>query len=132
MVNGKVKNYLLPIISKIPKKGSDTKNELESGEDFSKFLKGELQGTKENNLKVSNHAAKRLKERNLEMDGEEFIKLKGAMEKLGLKGGKDSLVITDKAAYILDVENQTVVTAFDKNNLEENVFTKIDSTIVIN
>jgi len=45
------------------------------------------------------------------------------------KGGHDSLVITNKAAYVVDVDKNTVVTAVDKNNMNENVFTKIDSTI---
>ena len=53
------------------------------------------------------------------------------MDKLREKGGQDSLVVTEKAAYILDVGNNTIVTAMDKENLQENVFTKIDSTVMI-
>jgi flagellar operon protein len=82
-------------------------------------------------VKVSNHAIKRIEERSIEMDSNEFINLKNAMEKLRSKGGKDSLVVTDKAAYIVDVDKSTVVTAVDKNKLDENVFTKIDSTIFL-
>ena len=40
-------------------------------------------------------------------------------------------MITDKAAYIVDVPNQKVVTAIDKNNIVDNVFTKIDSTVLV-
>ena len=40
--------------------------------------------------------------------------------------------MTDKAAYIVDVDKQTVVTAIDKNDMSQNVFTKIDSTYFIN
>jgi flagellar operon protein len=65
------------------------------------------------------------------MDGEEYFKLKGAIEKLKNKGGRDSLVITSKAAYIVDVDNNKIVTAIDKNNMAENVFTKIDSTLFV-
>jgi flagellar operon protein len=72
---------------------------------------------------------KRLQERNIELDGNEYMKLKEAMMKLKSKGGHDSLVITNKAAYVVDVDKNTVVTAVDKNNMNENVFTKIDSTI---
>jgi flagellar operon protein len=72
---------------------------------------------------------KRLQERNIELDGNEYMKLKEAMTKLRGKGGHDSLVITNKAAYVVDVDKNTVVTAVDKNNMNENVFTKIDSTI---
>ncbi len=80
-------------------------------------------------VNVSTHAVKRLQERNIELDGNEYMKLKEAMGKLRAKGGHDSLVITNKAAYVVDVDKNTVVTAVDKNNMNENVFTKIDSTI---
>jgi flagellar operon protein len=83
-------------------------------------------------VEISQHAAKRLKERNVAMDGDEFFKLKEAISKLQKKGGQDSLVVTSKAAYIVDVPNRKIVTAIDKDNLEENVFTKIDSTMIIN
>jgi hypothetical protein len=40
-------------------------------------------------------------------------------------------VLTSKAAYIMDVPNSTIVTAMDKSKLGENVFTKIDSTLIL-
>lgn len=83
-------------------------------------------------IKLSNHAEKRLKQRNINLDSDEFLKIKNAVTKLNSKGGKDSLVITDKAAYVVDVNSKTVVTAVDKNNLNSNVFTNIDSTIFAN
>ena len=83
-------------------------------------------------IKLSNHARKRLEQRDLDFDGNEFLKIKDAIGKLKEKGGHDSLVITDKAAYIVDVDNETVVTAIDKAEMSENVFTKIDSTYFVN
>jgi flagellar operon protein len=146
MVKGNSKNFLIPNVTKIPdkNKSSTNTNKLKEGEtsEFNELLGERLEKpkaleklkslTNDKGIKLSVHAAKRLKERNLEMDGPEYLKLKGAIEKLNSKGGRDSLVITNKAAYIIDVKNNTVVTAFDKENLNENVFTKIDSTILIN
>ena len=43
-----------------------------------------------------------------------------------------TLVVTDKAAYIIDVDKVMAVTAIDKADMSENVFTKIDSTYFIN
>ena len=60
---------------------------------------------------------KRLEERNLTMDGNEFLKIKDGIDKLKEKGGKDSLIVTNQAAYIVDVDNQTVVTAMDKDDM---------------
>ena len=83
-------------------------------------------------INLSNHAAKRIESRQLEVDSNEFIKLRGAIDKLKDKGGQESLVITDKAAYIVDVNNNKIVTAIDKGSIDDSVFTKIDSTLVVN
>ncbi|MFI5391137.1 MAG: TIGR02530 family flagellar biosynthesis protein [Bacteriovoracales bacterium] len=126
MVNQKI-NRLTVI--EAPKKQEEKNNpeELPKESDFKEIFDSKLK-----DLKISGHAAKRLKERNLEMDPVEYLKLKEAVSQLKKKGGNDSLVITGKAAYIIDVKNKTIVTAMDKENMENNVFTKIDSTMVIN
>jgi flagellar operon protein len=110
-----------------PTKAKEKKEELFS--DFKGLLQKNLENIDE--VKVSSHALKRLKERKLNMDSKEFAKIKDAITQLKAKGGKDSLVITNKAAYIVDVKNNTVVTAIDKKSINNNIFTKIDSTIVI-
>ena len=104
-------------------------------ETFSNFLKNKIdngQNKDEQGVRLSGHAKKRLEERNLTMDGNEFLKIRDGIDKLKEKGGKDSLIVTNQAAYIVDVDNQTVVTAMDKDDMAENVFTKIDSTLFIN
>lgn len=129
-----INNLRIPQISELPKKEQASKaNQLKSGEasEFNQILNNNInQATPE--LKISNHAAKRLAMRNINLDGNEYMKLKEAWGKLKQKGGQDSLVVTDKAAYILDVSNGKVVTAVDKNDMSENVFTKIDSTLFMN
>lgn len=135
----KVNSFLIPNVSTIPSenKTGEKSNVLKSGEksEFKGLMDSQLRqpqvtqkdvGTEVN---VSTHAMKRLQERNIELDGQEYMKLKEAVSKLRAKGGHDSLVITNKAAYVVDVDKNTVVTAVDKNNMNENVFTKIDSTI---
>ena len=126
MVNQKI-NRLTVI--EAPKKQEEKSNleEIPKESDFKEIFDSKLK-----DLKISGHAAKRLKERNLEMDPVEYLKLKEAVSQLKKKGGNDSLVITGKAAYIIDIKNKTIVTAMDKENMENNVFTKIDSTMVIN
>jgi flagellar operon protein len=82
-------------------------------------------------LQISKHAAKRLEERNLSIDSSEYLKLKEAVNKLQSKGGKESLVVTSNAAYIVDVNKNKIVTAIDKEKMSENVFTNIDSTVFV-
>jgi flagellar operon protein len=139
----KVNSFLIPNVSSLPSDNQKAEqiNTLKPGEK-SEF-KGLVDQLSKNDFRqpqvsernigpevnVSTHAMKRLQERNIELDGNEFMKLKEAISKLRNKGGHDSLVITAKAAYVVDVDKNTVVTAVDKNNMNENVFTKIDSTI---
>lgn len=132
--NGQINNMLIPNVSKLPKHKLVNKSQQEVGQnpgEFQELLREQVGLKEEKPIQLSVHAAKRLKERNLEMDNEEFFKLKNAFKKLQEKGGQDSLVITEKAAYIVDVANNKVVTAIDKENIADNVFTKIDSTVLV-
>ena len=133
MTNDKIKNILIPQVNQVSNKKSDnvkSKNNKKPNE-FQNLLNKTLGPPEEKGLEISKHATKRLEERDLHMDSNEFFKLQNAVKKLRQKGGRDSLVITDKAAYIVDVNNNRVVTAIDKSDMAENVFTKIDSTLVI-
>lgn len=129
-------NILIPNVSKLPEqKKVDVSNKLDVNNpgEFQKILKEKVEiPAKDHGINLSTHAAKRLNERNLNMDSEEYFKIKSGIDKLKSKGGQDSLIITGKAAYIVDVNNNTIVTAIDKNSLAENVFTKIDSTLILN
>jgi flagellar operon protein len=139
MVENKVSNFLIPSVNKVPgnkkvdlreRLGGDV--ETRDPSEFKNLLQEEIADVQsQHGINLSVHAAKRLKERDLTMDTDEYFKLKGAMDKLRSKGGRDSLVITDKAAYIVDVPGNKVVTAIDKGSIQENVFTKIDSTVVV-
>lgn len=141
MTNQKINNMLIPNVTKINgQKNVDVDNKLRPGaeSEFKNLLdqnlekSGSVQTQKESGIQFSTHALRRLQERNLALDKEEYNKLQSALDKLKTKGGQDSLVITGKAAYIVDVPKSTVVTAIDKESINENVFTKIDSTILMN
>lgn len=142
MGNQKINNILIPNVSTIPsKKNADKSNKLGQGEtsEFKALLDTTLDNAESSELtqqpkglKLSTHAMRRLQERNLSLDKDEYAKLQSAIDKLKTKGGQDSLVITGKAAYIVDVPKNTIVTAIDKESIGDNVFTKIDSTILMN
>ncbi|MEA9356813.1 TIGR02530 family flagellar biosynthesis protein [Bacteriovorax sp. PP10] len=141
MANPKINNILIPNVTSLPSnKNVENTNKLKSGEtsEFKGLLDGAIdqsqpQVTKQDKgIQLSTHAMRRLQERNITIDKDEYAKLQTAMDRLKLKGGQDSLVITGKAAYIVDVPKNTIVTAIDKDSIGENVFTKIDSTILMN
>lgn len=130
----RINDMLIPNVTSIPsEKGKAEKsNRLQAGQEseFSKLI--QEAGKSKDHVGISTHAQKRLEERNISFDGDEYLKLQQALGKLRGKGGHDSLVITAKAAYVLDVDKGMVVTAVDKESMGENVFTKIDSTIFMN
>jgi flagellar operon protein len=132
-----INNILIPNVTSIPgKQGNvDKANQLKQGQqsEFKSMLQDQISSASiEHGINLSVHAAKRLHERSIDIDSDEYMKLKEAMGKLKEKGGNDSLVITPKAAYIVDVGNNKIVTAINKESLSENVFTKIDSTLFVN
>jgi flagellar operon protein len=84
-----------------------------------------------NNIKFSNHAIERMQSRGISYTPDDMQKLNQAVSKAAAKGSKDTLILMDQSALIVSVKNNTVVTVMDKNALKENVFTNIDSTIVM-
>jgi flagellar operon protein len=82
-------------------------------------------------VKFSNHAIDRMRTRGITYSPEDIAKISDAVGRAAAKGSKDSLILMNDSALIVSVKNNTVVTVMDKNALKENVFTNIDSTIVM-
>ncbi len=82
-------------------------------------------------LKFSKHASNRLSMRNIELSDEQVNRLQDGMQKANAKGIKDSLMIMDKLAFIVNVPSSTVVTAMDQNETSDNIFTNIDGAVII-
>ena len=53
------------------------------------------------------------------------------LRKAAAKGAKESLVMVDNVALVVSVKNRTVITAVDQANLKDNVFTNIDSAVIV-
>lgn len=132
-----LQNILIPNVTKTPgHKQVDKSNQLpKEGQksEFRELLESQIDKKPlHGGINLSSHAAKRLQERKIDFNGEEYSKVKEAMTKLKEKGSQNSLIVSEKAAYIVDVNNNKVVTAVDKESMGESVFTKIDSTVFIN
>jgi len=82
-------------------------------------------------LKFSNHAIERMRSRGISFKPEMMREIEAAVKKAAAKGSRDTLVLTGDAALIVSVKNNTVVTVMDRAAMKENVFTNIDSTVVI-
>lgn len=82
-------------------------------------------------LKFSKHAGNRLAERNINLTDEQMERLENGVSKAGSKGIKESLVILDNYAFIVNTNNNTVITAMDQDYEEENIYTNIDGAVII-
>lgn len=82
-------------------------------------------------LKFSKHAMGRLADRNIELSDSQLERLESAAQKAEQKGIRDSLVIMDQLAFIVNVPNQTVVTAMDSTETMDNIFTNINGAVII-
>lgn len=82
-------------------------------------------------LKFSAHAIERMHSRGVSFSPETMKNIETAVAKAAQKGSKDTLVLTDSSALIVSVKNNTVVTVMDKNAMKDNVFTNIDSTVMV-
>lgn len=95
---------------------------------FAKVLDGKLPS---HGVTFSQHAQDRLRSRGISLSTDDIQKLEGAVDSVAQKGGKDSLVLVGEAALVVSVKNRTVVTAMDRNAMQGNVFTNIDSAVIV-
>ena len=91
--------------------------------------KAELQ--KDSGIRFSKHASQRLETRNIQLSSEQSARLEDGVMKAQEKGIKESLVLVDSLAFIVNIPNKTVVTAMDQTDTQTNVFTNIDGAIIM-
>jgi len=96
---------------------------------FDELLNTELEGTA--SLSFSAHAQSRLASRQIQLTPQQVSRLQGAVHQAAEKGARDSLVLVDNLAFIVSVANRTVVTAVDRAAQTGNVFTQIDSAVIV-
>ncbi len=90
---------------------------------------GEIfQNTAEEQIRFSKHASKRLETRNIDMSEEQRARLQDAASQAREKGMRESLVMVDDMAFIVNVKSNLVVTAV--NDMDHAVFTNIDGAII--
>ena len=98
-----------------------------SFEEIWKQKTGEVNGE----IRFSKHASNRLADRNLTLSDNQLSRLTEGLRKAGEKGIKESLVMVDQLAFIVNVPSNTVITAMDQTQANENVFTNIDGAVIV-
>jgi flagellar operon protein len=96
---------------------------------FDTILKEQLNQNR--GLQFSKHATQRVEQRGIEISESFLDNLNIVVEKARSKGVKDVAVIADKGVFIVNVPNNVVVTTVDKNEMKDNIFTNIDSAVIM-
>lgn len=88
-------------------------------------------GETDTELRFSKHAANRLADRSITLSDNQLNRLTEGAKKAGEKGIKETLVMVDQLAFIVNVPNNTVITAMDQTQANENIFTNIDGAVIM-
>lgn len=121
-------NPVQPVRTNRPQPQKPANSGQTSGPSFATVLDTKLPAQ---GVKFSQHAQERLKARNITLSANDLANLEGAVNSVARKGGKESLVMMGDAALVVSIRNRTVVTAMDKTQMQGNVFTNIDSAVII-
>ena len=111
-------------INRFPSKGASFEDVL------NRKLEENRGVSQKNEVKFSKHAMTRLDNRNISLTEVQMERLNEGARRAGEKGIKESLVLVDELAFIVNVENKTVVTAMNQGNNDENIFTNIDGAVI--
>jgi flagellar operon protein len=82
-------------------------------------------------VKFSQHAVARMRERGIEVTPELVEKISFGVNKAQAKGSKESLFLIDDQAFVISVKNQTVITAMEREDMQDQMITNIDSAVLL-
>ncbi|MDQ0285587.1 flagellar operon protein [Desulfofundulus luciae] len=118
-----------PLTLQVSREGRPEKqNKASQTGSFREMLRREMDGSR---LKLSAHAEKRLRERNITLNEADMEKISRAVSLAAGKGVRNSLVIYNDLALVTSVKNRTVVTALDRTAGAGRIFTNIDGAIIV-
>ena len=99
-----------------------------NGVQFSELLQREADRT---SVHFSKHAAQRVQERGIQMTDSLLGDLNQAVQKARDKGARDVVVIGQSGAFIVNIANNVVVTTMSGTEIKDNIFTNIDSAVLM-
>lgn len=118
------------LVNKVKKSDPNNISNINNKQQDNKTFKQILQNKAEEiNVSFSKHAFMRLNSRNLHLSNSQIKRVENGIKRAEEKGIKDSLVLVDNIALLVNVKNKTVVTAID-NNVDK-VYTNIDGAVIV-
>ena len=110
------------------KSTADTKVSSKAQLSFQEALSTASRKQETQNLKFSKHANERLATRNINLSEDQMERLESGTTKAREKGIRESLVMVDDLAFIVNIKNNTVITAVGDSS--DSVFTNIDGAVI--
>ena len=98
---------------------------LTPAQSFGSVLKKAVSG-----IKISAHAQERIHSRNISFGSNEKLRMESAIQKAQAKGCRESIVMLEGNAFVVSINNKTIITAMDGNSVKDNIFTNIDSAVI--
>ncbi|MBO5377427.1 MAG: hypothetical protein J6A41_03475 [Ruminiclostridium sp.] len=96
---------------------------------FAKALDSEI---RKREVDFSAHAIRRLESRQIDVvENDKIERLNRGVEIAAEKGSEESLILVDSTAFVVSVKNNKVITTVSADDLKGNIFTNIDSTVII-
>lgn len=84
----------------------------------------------ENNIiHISKHAKQRLEKINF--NDEDLMKICRGFEMAEKKNAVNALMLYKDVALVASIKNKTLITAVEKERAKENVFTNVDSVVIL-
>lgn len=80
---------------------------------------------------ISGHAAGRLKNRNISFNEADMKNINEGINKAADKGSRECLILYKDVAMVASIKNRTIITAVGKDKSKGNVFTNIDSVVLL-
>jgi flagellar operon protein len=108
---------------------SNVSNNSSSASSFKDVLNNTIADKK--SFVISNHAAERLQTRNISLNASDMNRINDGINKAEEKGAKDCLILYKDVALVASIKNRTIITAVDKDSSRGNVFTNIDSVVML-
>ncbi len=106
-----------------------TPAEVSPENSFAMALDSEI---KKRQVDFSAHAIRRLESRQIDVaENDKMERLNKGVEIAAEKGCEESLILVDSTAFVVSVKNNKVITTVSADDLKGNIFTNIDSTVII-
>ena len=115
-----------------------------SGSPFAEELKKQLDAagrlaqvnaeelSEQSDVDFSKHAIERINERSIDLYSDDRLeRLNRAVSLAEEKGSENALIFIDSAAFLVSVKNNKVITTVNTEEMTGNIFTNIDSTVIM-